>query len=396
MGAPEPGAAARSWRTWVEAAVVAAAVFYVSCLVEAPGRAGFSFGATYQRMAEDPFAFRYEFPHRPLLPLLAHVLGLTGTRFWIASQGTSVLLLVVAHVAARQFGARFVDAVLVTAAVGLSGVTQLYKSHVGYPDSLTCTFLLASVLLHRHTAWCWGLQALSVFAHEQAFFFWPFLLMVRRHRAGVPLRRDLPAMLAIAAVYAAFRVWLAQRAPEGITPGFYFGNGYFPLGFLGVLYLAMMQAVLSFGPTLPLLGWLWARPREEWERRALLLLAAGIVGIYMIAHDFNRFVNFLFLPLLGAEVRFLRQCGARPVLAGMLVVQVLVTLYVATPVSRAVAEHVMACGAIGAPANLRLLMTCVLPRVWPTVLLFVVILVALLGAGAVWARRTGSEAERSD
>jgi hypothetical protein len=396
MGAAGPRAAV-GWRLWVEAVLVAAAVFWMSCWVEAPAHHAVSFGDTYRKMADHPFAFAEMFPHRPLLPMLANLLGLVGDQFWKAAEGTAVLLLVVVHVAARRWGAAFLDAVLVTAAAGLGGATQLYKSQVGYPDSLTFTFLLGSVVAIRSAGLCWSLQFVSLFAHEQAMFFWPLLLLLRRRCAGASLLRDVPWLLGTAVLYGAFRVWLAGRAPAGITPGFYFGNGYFPLGFLGVLYLSMIQAVLVFGPTLPLLGWGWERRRADWERTAMLLLLAGIVGIYLLAHDFDRFVNFLFLPLLVAQVRFLRDMRSRAILLGMLAAQAFVTRYVLLDVAKALAEPVIACGAaVGDPARLYLLITCALPRIWPAVLLFAVLLVLLVGAGAVAARARTSDGRRSE
>lgn len=375
-------------RVWAEAVVVAALVFAASCLIERPARQSLSFGATYEAMAAHPFAFAGWFPHRVLLPAIAHVLELTGDRFYLASHGTAVLLLVVAHFAARRFGCRFVDAMLVTTALGFSGAVQTYKSHVGYPDSLNFTFLLASLLALRHTVWFWAFQALSLFTHEQSLFFVPFLLLVRRHRADARLWRDLSWLAAIGMVYAAFRVWVMTMAPQGVKPDYYFGNGYFPLGFLGVLYLAMMWAVLSFGPTLPLLGWLWVRRQADWERSALLLLVAGIVGIYAVAHDFNRFVNFLFLPLLGAQVRLLRERNGRYVLLGMITAQVLVWLEIQPRVTQMMFKVIGESGCLtGKPADLALLVTWVLPRTWPAVLLCALALVALLGAGAWLGRR---------
>ena len=125
-----------------EALAAAAATWWLSCIAERPRTAPFSFGETFAAMADHPLGvvehgvrtFGGQFPHRVLLPLLAHLLGLTGDRFHLAAHGAAVLLLAAVYWCARRVGALRLDALLVTAAIAFGGATQTYKSHVGYPD----------------------------------------------------------------------------------------------------------------------------------------------------------------------------------------------------------------------------------------------------------------------
>jgi hypothetical protein len=387
--APDRAGGVRGVQLAGEALLAAALVFAASCLVQTPFTQGFSFGLTYQAMAEQPFAWQGLFPHRVLLPLLAHATGLTGPHFHLAAHGTALLFLILVHIAARRFGAGPLDALLATAVAGFGGAVQLYKSHVGYPDALSFAGLLGAVLLLRHPMLCWLVTLLSAFAHEQAFFFAPLLWWLRCHHTGAPWHRDLPWLAGIAVAYGAFRWYVAAHTtPAAIAPGYYFGNGYFPLGFLGVLYLATVQVVLVFGPFVPLLGWLGATRRAAWERTAVWLLLAGIVGIYGVAHDFNRFVNFLFLPLLVACVRWTTDGRRRLVLVAMVALQALSSHLVLMPITERFYLPMAECQCLtGEPAKLPLLVTYVLPRVWPWVAGAVVLLAALLALGVHLARR---------
>src|SRR5262245_17047308 len=291
-----------------EALAAAAATWWLSCIAEQPKTAPTSFGVTFAEMAEHPFGVVVngvrtcggQFPHRVLLPLLAHLLGLTGDRFHLAAHGTAVLLLVAVYWCARRVGALRLDSLLVTAAVAFGGATQTYKSHVGYPDSLSFTLLLLAAMAVRSGPWFWLLNLLGAFAHEQVFFFVPLLLLLRRKLAAADWRADALGLLVMAGTYGLFRLWLGAHVSGAIAPGSYFGNGYFPLGFLGVIYLATVWCVLMFGTMLPVLAWAFVHRRAAWEAWALALLVAGITGIYAVAHDFNRFVNFLFLAVLFA------------------------------------------------------------------------------------------------
>src|SRR5580765_5147231 len=187
-----------------EALAAAAATWLLSCIAEEPGKVPFSFGATFAAMAEHPLGvvdngvrtFGGLFPHRVLFPLLAHLLG-----------------------------ARHVDALLVTAAVAFGGATQTYKSHVGYPDSLSFTLLLLAAMAVRSGPGFWSLNLLGAFAHEQVFFFVPLLLLLRRKLAAADWRGDALGVGVMAGVYGLFRLWLGWHAKGAMEPGSYFGNG---------------------------------------------------------------------------------------------------------------------------------------------------------------------------
>src|SRR5262249_16319141 len=265
------------------------------------------------------------------------------------------------------------DALLVTAAIAFGGATQTYKSHVGYPDSLSFTLLLLAAMAVRSGPWFWLLNRLGAFAHEQVFFFVPLLLLLRRKLAAADWRADALGLGVTIGVYGSFRLWLGAHASGAIAPGSYFGNGYFPLGFLGVIYLATVWCVLMFGTMLPVLAWAFVHRRAAWEAWALALLVAGITGIYAVAHDFNRFVNFLFLAVLSASLRWL-ESGAyrvRVAFGALLLAQLAVMGFAVMPVAREFAAVMFQCGCVGgSEADLQKLMTCVLPQMWPAVAAF--------------------------
>ncbi len=392
---PEP----RTARDLLLACAIGLVAFGVSCLVEAPGTTGFSFGLTYQQMSVDPFAMQGLFPHRILLPALAHLLSLDGDRFFLAAHGTAALLLMLVAFAARRLGAGPLDTLLLTSAAALGGATQLYKSHVGYPDSLSFLLLLAAVLAVRSGAGAWLLLLLGALAHEQVLFFAPCLLWLRKSLAGADWRRELLVAGMAVAAYAVFRAFVHGGAADDLEPGYYVGNGYFPLGFLGVLYLAAVQLALVFGPQLIALPYAHRHglvsPRAapdgapHWQRPALWLFLLGILGIYAVAHDFQRFINFLFLPLLIAQRELLRRPGGRWVLAGAVLLQTLATKFLLMPVSLEFLAPMQACHCLtGVPRDLQKLVTDVLPVVWPYVVGALAALAAVLAAGAALARRS--------
>jgi hypothetical protein len=374
-----------------EALAAGAATWFLSCVAEWPKTAPFSFGQTFAAMADHPLGvvangvrtFEGLFPHRVLLPLLANLLGLTGDRFHLAAHGTAVLLLVAVHWCARRLGAGHVDALLVTAAVAFGGATQTYKSHVGYPDSLSFTLLLLAAMAVRSGPWFWSLNLLSAFAHEQVFFFVPLLLLLRRKLAAADWRGDALGLGVMAGVYGLFRLWIGAHASGAMAPGSYFGNGYFPLGFLGVMYFALVWCVLMFGTMLPVLAWAVLHRRAAWEPWALALLVAGITGIYAVAHDFNRFVNFLFLAVLIASLRWLSSGASRRVFVALLLAQLAVTRFAMMPVVVHFFAVMERCGCRlgGAEAELQKLITCVLPQTWPEGATFFALSAALLFAG---------------
>jgi hypothetical protein len=373
------------------------AAWALSCLVERPLGHGFSFGLTYQQMSNAPFALGGLFPHRILLPLLGNLTGLSGPDFYLAAHASAVLLLVLVAFAAVRFGAGWLDASLLTLACALGGATQLYKSHVGYPDSLSFALLLGAMLTVRTAVWPWVLMLLGALAHEQTLFFAPCLVWLRLALGGSTLRREALPALAIVVLYAGFRWWIHGDAKDDLEPQYYFNNGYFPLGFVGVLYLAMVQVVLVFGIQLIALPFAHrmgvqapAAPtdRPNWQRPALWLYLLAILAIYAVAHDFNRFVNFLFLPLLVAWRELLRRPYGRAVLVSAMVVQIAVTKFAVMPIVQTFFAPMAECGCLtGVPKELQKLVTFVLPRVWPYVAGAALLLAGLLAAGVALARR---------
>lgn len=361
--------------------VCGALAFWLSCLDQPPLDRGFSFGLTYQQMSSTPWDWHGLFPHRILLPLLAHWLQLDGERFYLAAHGSAVALLMAIAFVALRLRAKPWQALLLTVAAAVGGATQLYKSHVGYPDSLSFLLLLLALWQVRRPILPWLLLTLAAFTHEQVLFFLPCVLCLRHHLAARTLRHDWPALLVLGTVYGGFRIGIHLAATAELPPQYYFSNGYFPLGFLGVLYLAMVQTLLVFGSQLPALAYR-ARQANAWQRRALWLYLLAILGIYAMAHDFNRFVNFLFLPLLLAWLPTLNQQHGGWLLLAAIVAQVFTNHWLIMPVTQALYAPMAECNCLtGVPSELQKLVTFVLPRVWPQVAVSGLCLLLLLGLG---------------
>src|SRR5690606_6299834 len=124
---------------------VGGAVFVLLTLCTPMVHACTGMGMAYQVLSVDPFALPGDHPHRLLSPLLANLLGLGGEHYWRFSHGTNVVFLATVCWACRRLGARRIDAVLVTAAIGCSGAVRLYTTFlVGFSDTVTFTLLLAT------------------------------------------------------------------------------------------------------------------------------------------------------------------------------------------------------------------------------------------------------------
>ena len=273
--------------------------------------ATFSLGVEHQLLSAAPFEFGSRLPQRILGPLLAWAIGLGGEGYPRFTQSCSVLLLAAVFWFCRGRGARSADALLITLAVACSGTTQTYKALVGFSDPLTFALLLVALRCVGNAALFWAANFLSLLNHEFILFFMPWLLWERRRLAGARLSVDALALALVSGLYVAFRWWIAARAPHGgevkFDLGYYIGHSLFPFGTLWLCIVTLVYWVADFGPLLVVIAWGMRGARPRGENASLLLLVAGIGGIYTVvfAYDFERYGSFLFLPLVTASLRFL-------------------------------------------------------------------------------------------
>ena len=361
------------------------AVYLLTCLVEPPQQGPIVWGIEWAKMSLQPFGFVGPFPHRLLSPLLAHMVGLDGDYYAWFSIVLSVFLLAVVFYFCQQRGLNWVDALLVTSAVGFSGAVQTFKTLVGYSDNLTYALLLIGMLVARNGWAFWAVYFANLCNHELAFFFLPWLLFVRR-QAGASLRSDVLGLAITAGLYIAFRLFVAQQAEaQTFTTEYFARNNFLPWGTLALLVLTAVHLLAAFGPLLIVLFWHAGAPHQGLERLHSLLIAAGILSIFAVAYDVVRHTNFMFLPLVIASARFLGSIRASRIYALVLASSIASYLLLGPPVLAGISEIIAECEAY--PDYSRLV-TCVLPRIWDQLLGCGIGIVAL-ALFAHWLRRSG-------
>ncbi|MEO6598023.1 MAG: hypothetical protein ABIP94_25040 [Planctomycetota bacterium] len=372
---------------WPLALLVGTGVFFLTCLVEPAETHTLNFGAEYGEMAKAPLALVGKFPHRVLGPLVAHVLGFAGERYWMFAHGCTALLIAMIFAAAVHFGARWWQAMLLTTVIAFTGTIQIYKGHVGYPDPITFLLLTATLMAARRPGLFWSLQALNLLNHEQILFFWPWLLYWR-HRSGgeVGGARGLPDVVGgvvVASAYVLLRLVVGAEAQgQTLTMAHYLGLTYFPVGTLGLAVLNLGSTFIWFG-LLPVLIF-WHAFADGWQRAG-----AGIVlfvlcqhAMFGVAHDVYRFTCFLFVPLLFAGLRLVQRPHGAIILAalgaasvGAIVLQREVFVKIAITVMQNLPDTVPA------------IVPKVIPELWGTFTLYGIALLASAGIGFAWARR---------
>lgn len=373
----------------VLALAVGVGVFFLTCMVEPAQRATLNFGTEYARMATDPFGLIGSFPHRILSPLLAHVLGFAGDRYWMFAHGVTALMIAVLFAAARQHGATFWESLTLTTVIGFTGAVQIYKGHVGYPDPLTFLLLTASLMALERPLVFWALMLLNVVHHEQIFFFWPWLLY-RRWHAGARLWHDLLGVVAVAGAYVGWRYYVgAHAADEKLTLDHYLGLTYFPVGTLGLASLNVVSTYIWFGVLPVLVCW---HAFVDGFRKAgfgILLYVLSIFAIFAVAHDVYRFTCFLFVPVFFAGLRLLRERDGGLILAHLGVVTVVAVVLqrqVFVDVAGEVMKHL--------PTPVPAIVPEVIPAMWRTFACYGGAVAATLFVGWAWARGARTAAAR--
>lgn len=390
---------------WMSALVVGAGVFWLTCLTEPAQRATLNFGTEYGQMATDPFGLVGKFPHRILSPLVANVLGLGGDRYGLFAHGCTALLIAMWFAAARLLGANWWQALLLTTTLAFTGTVQLFKGHVGYPDPVTFLLLTATIVAVERPRWFWGLQFLSLMHHEQILFFWPWLLYWRHHSArreqfpsegSGPLRwrDDLIGGAVVVALYVAWRFYVGANAQnQTLTMEHYSALDYFPVGTLGLASLNVLSTYIWFG-LLPLLV-AWHGFRDGWRRAGIgiLLFIVCQHAVFGVAHDVYRFTCFLFVPVLFAGLRLLREPFGALVLL-LLAVESIVAIKLQAPVFVEIGTAVLVeqtpNGLAVRPDPVHTIVPEVIPAFWRTFAIYGGCLIATVLHGWLWARRSGA------
>lgn len=378
------------------AAAVGAGAYWLSCLwlpaLDLPN----DFQTQWARMSEAPFAFTGQFPHRILSPLLAHLLGLDGERFFTFTRLGAVLLLAVVFDTSRWRGARPVDALLITLAVACTGAIQMYKQQcAGYVDNLGFALFLLGLRAARHRVLFWSLFLANLLNHEVAFFFTPWFLFVRCN-IGARLHRELPWLLGAVALYFGFRQYVGANATNwSYNAGYFLDNTFLPYAFAWLWLLAVVHWLVRFGPLLALLVWHLAAPRPDRERWHSLLVPACALTVFFFAYDVMRHSNLLFLPLVLASARCLDGSShSRVLYCALGLGTALVYHWFGATFDTVTSTIMFDCQGytLILPENRFQLgqhfttMHCVLARIWPTFLLLGAEAVALVAAG-FWLRR---------
>jgi hypothetical protein len=368
----------RRWSLPPLTVVAGWAAFRISYWMLPPEHHTWSFGDDFAKMSLAPFAGEGPFPHRILGPLLAHVLGLAGERYWMFSHAVLVTFLACVFGTARHRGCSHAGAMMLTLVISITGAVEVFKGYVGYTEPLSFVVLLASAALVRRTGWFWALQFVGLLNHENLLFFWPWLLD-RKAREGGGLRRG--DWIGAGIVLAAYGLERSLLTTGIHSVGFYLGDQ--KLSFIaGAWILAVLAIVVYFGVLPLLLAWhAWF---AGWRQagRGIVLAVAAFFGMTFFANDLQRFVGFLAIPLVFAGIHMLRQPR------GVLVVAVLgaitaVVILLQRGVVRLLFDELVQ----HPPDPISAIPTEVVPQLWYVFLGYAVAHVAMLVGGWRWARR---------
>lgn len=370
---------------WPLAVVVGVAVFFLTCLVEPAERHTLNFGSEYGLMAAQPFALTNpNFPHRILGPMVAHVLGLAGDRYWIFAHGCTALLIAMVFATAVLHGARLRQALLLTTVIAFTGTIQIYKGHVGYPDPITWLLLLATICAVKRPWLFWALQFANVMNHEQILFFWPWLVWWRHREGNARWRPDLIGGVVVFGLYVAWRAWVGSHAnAQKLTIHHYLGLDYFPIGTLGLAALNLVSTYIWFG-LLPVVI-AWHAFVEGWKKvgAGVVLYLVSLHAMFGVAHDVYRFTCFLFVPLLFAGLRLVRRPRGEAIFAALGVASVAAIVLQRTTfltLAQAVMSHW--------PTPVTSIVPEVIPALPWTFAAYGAALVATVLVGWLWAKAT--------
>lgn len=376
---------------WLQALLVGAAVLGLAWLLQPPLMVPFpGHGEYFAEQSVDPWSLQGKFPQRVLWPLLAHLCGLGGARSPIFSQLSSGLLLAVVFWFCRRRGARALDALLVTTAVGITGAVQLYQVMSCHSD--TWNWILMLLMVH-HVARrfvFWPLVFVCALSHEMIFFFAPWLVYLRWQQS-LCLVPELVALVAAAGLY---QVWRTVVKAFGSVPSFdvyyYLDHHWLPWGTLGLWLLLVLMLLVEFGPLLAVVAWGFGETRFGWGTLGPWLYGGCVLSLMAFAYDVPRFACYTFLPLVLASIPFLQRPRGRTVYAVLLLLSVVTVFgthlrlgqdggWVFERARQLIRSH-------GVLEEHRRFFTDALPAAWPWALLVAALAFVVLAAGT-WLRR---------
>lgn len=282
-------------------------VYQFSCWLVAPPeqyKLGL-FAVDWQKMSVDPLSFPGALAHRILVPFLAWAFGYGGEGYVDFTRGLHVLMLASVYFCSLRLRARYLDALLVTVAIGITAPVQMYKLHwIGYTDPICYTLFLWMMVAARSPYVFWSLFLLNMMNHELAGFFLPWLWFLRRQEDRRWLL-DGALLGAVVAIYGAYYFWVKSTAHQTYSVDYFLSYPLFPGGTFAVWNLAALHVIHTFGPLLAVLAWHQCGKSVGRERWHLWLVVLGIAVIFCIAFDWARHSNLILLPLVIASVRFL-------------------------------------------------------------------------------------------
>lgn len=318
-------AARQQLAEWLAAALVGTALLLASnWLVPPPDVVPDGHPARFVEIAQAPFAFAGKFPQRILWPLLAHVAGWFGVGPIAFSQACCASLLAVVFWFCRRRGASWLDAGLISAAVAASGAVNVYKPLACMSDPLNLLLLVLTVHFVARPVIFWALVLLAALSHEMVFFFWPWLVWLRRVEGGGSWWRDGGALVLVGWVYAAWSLLAKALAPAG--PGGSYDAAYYiasnfwvPWGMPTMWALWGLVVVAEFGPLLAVVVAAWRRGEHALGGRAgPWLYVACVMSLMLLAYDVFRFATFAFLPLVLGALALVRTARGRAAFAALL------------------------------------------------------------------------------
>lgn len=305
---------------WLAALATGAVLWWLACWIVPPAAAPFAgHGERFAEMAADPLAFDGEFPQRLLWPLLAWLAGFVGVSVVAFSHATSALLLAVVGWFVWRRTGRYLDALLVAAAVATSGAVLVYQQMPCFSDQLTLASFLLLVHFRDRPVVFWPLVLLSALSHELVFFFWPWLVYLRCRNGGTWWREGL-LLAATLAAYLAFRAPLSGNYDSS----YYLDKAFWLPWLLPALWSVWaLVTLVEFGPLLVAVAWGTGRDGALARRDGLggrwgaWLYLAGALLLMVLAYDVMRWATFAMLPLVLAATALVGARGGRLVLAAL-------------------------------------------------------------------------------
>ncbi|MSR40099.1 MAG: hypothetical protein EXS02_14850 [Planctomycetes bacterium] len=405
---------ARSLLLILLAVCVGGLCYFVTEWFVPPSLDCFSYGKDYQALSADPLALGGQLPHRILGPALAFALGLGGPMYPQFMRLCGALLLMTVFWFCGRRGS-FIDALLITIGVAVTGALQTYRSVVGFPDQLSFAMLLLAVAAVRRPVLFFGINFLSLCNHEVLLFLVPWLLWHRR-LAGARFWQDLIGLSVIGALYVAFRFFISMHVAQAtLDANWYAGKSLFPLGTLWLWLLSFGYWVIDFGPMLAIVAFA-AFSRSHGQRIALLLFVGGIFAIYSVVYvyDFFRFGSALCVPLVLASICFLQPMQDRTEFAlredeGVFWRRLFYLALIVGTAFACAAWHpgagnillrpegyalafdmdritLMCCVDEAGNLDFKKAFTCVVPKIWPQLAMLSAELIALTALGGLLAR----------